>query len=384
MLKRQQQGIEADMEHARRRTGTGISLTRRGLVIAGLGASAVLAGLAGGKIEKAHGFSALQQQGQPDWRFCGKCNGMFFSGRDGTYYRQNQRCPGSGLHEPMGYNFVLPHDVPASATAQPDWRFCGKCNGMFFSGRDGTYYRQNQRCPASGLHEPMGYNFVLPHDVPASATAQPDWRFCGKCNGMFFSGRDGTYYRQNQRCPASGLHEPMGYNFVLPHQGIVPDGSAPLNPTEQQILDQVNAIHRESCGTTLQVDPRLVGVARRHADDLSRHPGPPGLWEKGDANRQGHIGSDGSDAATRISREVGRVGTENAYVRYYIGSAPAPEFQHALDYWRNSPGHNATMRNCSYRTTGVGVAVGKGFVPAGQPNAGAPATLHYFIQTFAQ
>ncbi|MBO3739348.1 CAP domain-containing protein [Actinoplanes flavus] len=371
------------MEHARQRADAGMSLTRRGLVIAGLGATAALAGLAGGTTEKALGFSALQQQPQPDWRFCGKCNGMFFSGRDGSYYRENQRCPASGLHEPMGFNFVLPHDVPGSATAQPDWRFCGKCNGMFFSGRDGSYYRENQRCPASGLHEPMGFNFVLPHDVPGSATAQPDWRFCGKCNGMFFSGRDGSYYRENQRCPASGLHEPMGYNFVLPHQGIVPDGSAPLSPAEQQVLDEVNAIHRESCGTALTVDPRLVGVARRHADDLSRHPGPPGLWEKGDANRQGHVGSDGSDAATRISREVGRAGTENAYVRYYTGSAPAPEVRHALDYWRNSPGHNATMRNCAYRTTGVGVAVGKGFVPVGQPNAGSPATLHYFIQTFA-
>ncbi|MBB3094321.1 uncharacterized protein YkwD [Actinoplanes campanulatus] len=330
MLKRQQHGIEAKMEHARQLASAGMSLTRRGLVIAGLGATAALAGLAVENTEKALGFWELQQQGQPDWRFC------------------------------------------------------GKCNGMFFSGRDGTYYRQNQRCPASGLHEPMGFNFVLPHDVPGSATAQPDWRFCGKCNGMFFSGRDGTYYRQNQRCPASGLHEPMGYNFVLPHKGIVPDGSAPLSPAEKQILDQVNVIHRESCGTTLQVDPQLVGVARRHADDLSQHPGPPGLWEKGDPNKQGHVGSDGSDAATRISREVGRVGTENAYVRYYTGSAPAPEVNYALDYWRNSPGHNATMRNCAYRTTGVGVAVGKGFVPAGQPNAGAPATLHYFIQTFAQ
>ncbi|WP_203832867.1 hypothetical protein, partial [Actinoplanes lobatus] len=72
MLERQQQGIEAKMEHARQQAGAGMSLTRRGLVIAGLGATAALAGLAGGNSEAALGFSALQQEAQPDWRFCGK------------------------------------------------------------------------------------------------------------------------------------------------------------------------------------------------------------------------------------------------------------------------------------------------------------------------
>jgi len=51
----------------------------------------------------------------------------------------------------------------------------------------------------------------------ASPGEQPDWRFCGKCNGLFYSGADGNYQRQNQRCPAGNLHLPLGYNFVLPH-----------------------------------------------------------------------------------------------------------------------------------------------------------------------
>src|SRR5689334_9092940 len=102
--------------------------TRRHLIAGALGVTAALAGLARSQAAPAAlGFGLADQE---FWRFCGKCNGMFFSGENGTYYRQNQRCPAGGPHYPMGFNFVLPYNVPATSTAQPDWRFCGKCNGM--------------------------------------------------------------------------------------------------------------------------------------------------------------------------------------------------------------------------------------------------------------
>ncbi|HEX6684826.1 MAG TPA: CAP domain-containing protein [Candidatus Limnocylindrales bacterium] len=267
---------------------------------------------------------------------------------------------------------------------QPDWRFCGKCNGMFFSGPNGTYYRENQRCPAGGLHNPLGYNFVLPHDVPGTPTAQPDWRFCGKCNGMFFSGPNGTYYRDNQRCPAGELHNPLGYNFVLPHQGVPPEPSTTMTQTEQQVADLVNAARtRAGCAVALQPDGRLVAVARAHSQDLADHPGPPGLWEKGSQGGQGHYGSDGSLSADRISRAVGTSGTENSYVEWFTGTAPAPSAQRAFDWWWKSPyGHKESMLDCNHRTTGVGIATGQGFIPQGQPGAGQQAAFHYYTQAF--
>jgi hypothetical protein len=103
--------------------------------------------------------------------------------------------------------FVLPFDVPGSATTQVDWRFCDKCFAMFFDGspNKGT-------CPAGGGHNAQGFLFALPHDVPESPTGQKDWRFCDKCFVMFFDGspNKGT-------CPAGGGHNAQGFMFVLPH-----------------------------------------------------------------------------------------------------------------------------------------------------------------------
>ncbi len=141
---------------------------------------------------------------QLEWRFCDKCFGMFFNGN----LDSKGRCPVSGVHHAQGFNFSLPHDVPASA-GQPGWRFCDKCFGMFFNGDPNN----KGRCPAGGGHHPQGFKFSLPHDVPASA-GQPGWRFCDKCFGMFFNGDPNN----KGRCPAGGGHHPQGaFQFVLAH-----------------------------------------------------------------------------------------------------------------------------------------------------------------------
>ena len=45
------------------------------------------------------------------------------------------------------------------------------------------------------------------------ANHQANWRYCGKCSGLFFDG-----YPDNKGvCPKGGSHEAIGYNFVLPH-----------------------------------------------------------------------------------------------------------------------------------------------------------------------
>ncbi|WP_433679941.1 CAP domain-containing protein [Nocardia sp. CA-119907] len=348
-----------------------------------LGAAVAFAGLAvGGSIGSA--AARADTAGQPDWRFCGNCNGLFFSGANGNYYRQNQRCSAGGLHDPMGFNFVLPHDTAETATAQKDWRFCGNCNGLFFSGANGDYYRQNQRCSAGGLHDPMGFNFVLPHDTAETATAQKDWRFCGNCNGLFFSGANGDYYRQNQRCPAGGLHDPMGFNFVLPHQAAQQDS---MTADERKIADAINSTREQvGCSGALQVDSRLVAVARAHSQDLADHPGPPGLWETGTLNRQGHTGSDGSQPGDRIAKAVGSPGTENVYVAWLLGGDPGPPVQGALNYWlENTPQHHDhrdNALNCAHKSTGVGISKGSGVIPQGQQNAGQQAIFYYFTQVF--
>ena len=113
----------------------------------------------------------------------------------------------AGGHEEAGFNFDLPHDLVETPTAQAAWRFCQKCNTMFFNGFPGN----KGRCPTGGGHEEAGFEFDLPHDVAPTPTAQDAWRFCQKCNAMFFNGPDKGH------CPTGDAHDAAGFNFVLPH-----------------------------------------------------------------------------------------------------------------------------------------------------------------------
>ncbi|MCX5377811.1 hypothetical protein [Streptomyces sp. NBC_00091] len=177
---------------------------RRAVLTRALGVAA--AGLTGGALAMgvAGPAAASARANQADWRFCSKCSGMFFRG-----YADDGTCPAGGGHDSAGYNFNLPHDVPATSRAQRDWRFCSKCYGLFFHG----YPTSSGVCPAGGGgHALAGYDFVLPHDIPQTANTQRDWRFCRKCYGLFFWG-----YPTNGSCPAGGGHFAAGYDFVLPY-----------------------------------------------------------------------------------------------------------------------------------------------------------------------
>jgi hypothetical protein len=130
--------------------------------------------------------------GQPDWRWCNKCQGMFFGGNPGS------KCPAGGAHVKTGSgNYVLAHNVPPSPL-QSNWRWCNKCQGMFFGGNPGS------KCPAGGAHIKTGSgNYSMWNNAPA-AHGQADWRWCNKCQGMFFGGNPGS------KCPAGGAHVKTG------------------------------------------------------------------------------------------------------------------------------------------------------------------------------
>ena len=54
---------------------------------------------------------------------------------------------------------------------------------------------------------------MLSHDIPIRTGTQDNWRFCNKCNSLYFNGYSGG------KCPAGGPHarQPdIDYNFVLP------------------------------------------------------------------------------------------------------------------------------------------------------------------------
>jgi len=155
---------------------------------------------------------------QGDWRFCHKCNSMFFNG-----FPQKGVCPGGGAHDAAGLTFVLPHEIPETPTAQHNWRFCQKCESLFFDG-----FPQKGRCAAGGGHVAAGFNFTLPHDIPPTPKSQADWRFCNKCDSLFYNG-----FADKGKCAQGGGHTAAGFNFVLPNLG------DPLANALESMWDQV-------------------------------------------------------------------------------------------------------------------------------------------------
>jgi hypothetical protein len=153
-------------------------------------------------------YSFSRPSFQHDWRWCHKCQGLFFSGGQAHI----GSCPAGGQHEKgISGNYTLMNDAPGFK-GQHDWRWCHKCRGLFFSGGQG----QAGRCPVGGQHEKAGSgNYALANDAPGFE-GQHDWRWCHKCQGLFFSGgqaRAGS-------CAAGGQHENAGSgNYALSHAG---------------------------------------------------------------------------------------------------------------------------------------------------------------------
>lgn len=172
---------------------------RRDVLKVGIGVTTAAAGAT--MLGKANSIFAAPPA-QRDWRFCRKCQTMYFDG-----YPNKGRCAAGGAHEAAGFNFTLEHDQAERPNAQANWRYCGKCQSMFFDG-----YPKKGACAAGGGHAAAGFNFVLPHDVAETPATQKNWRFCRKCQAMYFDG-----YPGKGRCAAGGAHEAAGFNFVLRH-----------------------------------------------------------------------------------------------------------------------------------------------------------------------
>jgi Peptidase family M23 len=133
-------------------------------------------------------------QRQDEWRWCQKCQGLFFGGTPGLG-TAGGKCPAGGAHAAIqSGNYILV--VDSAAPGQPDWRWCNRCQGLWFAGHPVS------KCPAGGSHSQTGsgnYTIVdLAVANPPSAPGQADWRWCNKCQGLFFGGNAAS------ACPAGG------------------------------------------------------------------------------------------------------------------------------------------------------------------------------------
>jgi hypothetical protein len=163
------------------------------------------------QIEAADGASPVPTQS--NWRWCSTCQGLFFG--DGL---AESDCPAGGPHrdpaQSRSGNYSLPHNAAPSPDRQSEWRWCSSCQGLYFGPGVGTSV-----CPAGGTHVPQAVsgsgNYSLPHNQPATPGSQSDWRWCNKCQGLFYGGGVA-----NSRCPAGGTHSDpaLSGNYSLPHQ----------------------------------------------------------------------------------------------------------------------------------------------------------------------
>jgi hypothetical protein len=135
---------------------------------------------------------------QAGWRWCRKCEGLFFGGKPSVAGGTGV-CPADHAHhDPSAsgrYAMLFGEDGPGQ---QGQWKWCRKCQGLFFGG-NGT----NGTCAAGGAHDPSASGHYAAAFGDESPGLQGSWRWCRKCEGMFFSGHPAKGV-----CPAGGAHDP--------------------------------------------------------------------------------------------------------------------------------------------------------------------------------
>lgn len=139
--------------------------------------------------------------GEPNWRWCNRCDGLFFNG-DGN---DKGRCPAGGGHTAGGVrNYVLPINA---GNGEGDWKWCKLCQGLFWAG-PGT----SNKCPRGGSHDKFDKNvYFMPRNTGAG---EGNWRWCTRCQGMFWAGK-----AVKGKCPAGGQHTQGGNSnyFLMAH-----------------------------------------------------------------------------------------------------------------------------------------------------------------------
>jgi hypothetical protein len=128
------------------------------------------------------------------WRWCQKCEGLFATVGQTV-------CPAGGSHDESAsghYSLALGAQFHPG---QHQWKSCRQCGGLFFSGYEGT---RHSTCPAGGTHDGAASGDYSISMSDRGVSGQSGWKWCQRCEGLFFSGYSGT---RNSTCPARGPHD---------------------------------------------------------------------------------------------------------------------------------------------------------------------------------
>ncbi|MGW6724701.1 hypothetical protein ACWF9G_02250 [Nocardia sp. NPDC055029] len=173
--------------------------SRRALlrVAAGVGIAALTLPL---MVENAAPASATQRL----WKRCSRCSGLWYTG-NGT----RGGCPAGdifdgGHHDDGTGDYILKED-PDGGQGQSGWRWCRRCQGLWFETTPGQFAGV---CPSPDIvsqHVNFGSGHYRLEDEGNrdGAGGQAKWRWCRKCSGLFY---DGFSPAASGVCPADKQH----------------------------------------------------------------------------------------------------------------------------------------------------------------------------------
>lgn len=143
--------------------------------------------------------------GQTDWRWCRKCEALFFSGTSS----QGICAADIGPHDRSASGAYVVDLDDSAVPGQHLWRRCTACQSLYFGGGESL-----GSCPAGGTHTSDDSGDYILHQQPTGLSTEAGWRWCPKCQGMFFGGGSGG------ACPAGAEHISEGSGeYVLRLEG---------------------------------------------------------------------------------------------------------------------------------------------------------------------
>ena len=181
------------------------SVNRRSVLRGGLlvGAGIATAGVASAALTgTAKAATAAIANPQPSWIWCNACAGMW------TTNSMGNRCRGtlSQTHNvgPSSYKYFMYNNMGnTGGYPQGNWNMCYMCAGLFTTLHTPSVCFGNDYGPHKSDN---GVDYYLYYSE-AGANWQPNWRWCGKCQLLYYQGAQGT---QAGACPDSGYHEEGG------------------------------------------------------------------------------------------------------------------------------------------------------------------------------
>lgn len=146
---------------------------------------------------------------QDGWRWCSKCSATYYAGNS------NGRCPATGgAHDVTGSgHYVVLHGTSNQPwAAQSNWRWCSKCQALFYGPVAGV-------CPSGGAHDGSGSgDYTLKLEQGPNAAEQDHWRYCNKCQGLFYGDAPSV-------CPQGNTHDGAGSGDYVMFNNQVPNGT---------------------------------------------------------------------------------------------------------------------------------------------------------------